>query len=98
MYPPSAMAHQVQVNSKETLSKLPSQRKIAGNRAHFAAYKKMKRYTSLTPLLKFVGIDHPCPGKSKVQLFFEVTLGPRIADCVLQSVLCYQLFFSDLEV
>ncbi|ATA58249.1 UL24 [Eptesicus fuscus gammaherpesvirus] len=85
--------------SRETLSKLPNTRKAAGNKAHLASYKKMCGYSRPASLLKFLGVSHPCPTRVTVNLFFEVTLGPRIADCVMlvasgETRACYVIEFK----
>lgn len=57
-------------------------------------YKKLTKYASSSSLLKFLDIKHPCPGKSSVKIFFEVSLGNRISDCVIlltcgENRMCY---------
>lgn len=79
---------------KQVLAQLPPQRMKAGVKTHNAVYKKIKAYTNLGALLKFVGIEHPCPAKAKFNTFFEVSLGCRIADFILlvscgQKKMCY---------
>ncbi|AIU39545.1 nuclear protein UL24 [Equid gammaherpesvirus 5] len=76
------------------LSKLPPKRKIAGQKAHLEMYKKLSKYASVGSLLKFLAIDHPCPTRCDVKIFFEVCLGHRIADCVIllscgETRMCY---------
>nr|BEG23090.1 homolog of EHV2 ORF20 nuclear protein UL24 [Macronycteris gammaherpesvirus 1] len=80
--------------NKDVLSKLPHKRKVAGQKAHLEMYKKLVKYSSLSSLLKFLAISHPCPGKSAIKLFFEVSLGNRISDCVVlltcgENRMCY---------
>ncbi|AIB03175.1 ORF20 [Bovine gammaherpesvirus 6] len=68
------------------LSGLPIKRKVEGVKAHQKVYTKLLQFTTFTKLSKFLGIIHPCPCKVKFKLFFEVTLGNRIADCVVLAV------------
>lgn len=89
----------MQNQNKKILSKLPAKRKLAGKRAHVAAYKKMLKYSTIQPLLNFLSINHPCPSKAKVQLFFEVALGNRVSDSVMlvtcgETRLCYIIEFK----
>lgn len=48
-----------------------------------AAYKKMVKYKSAGALLTFLGIKDVAHSKTTFKIFFEVTLGNRIADSVL---------------
>ncbi|AMA67378.1 nuclear protein UL24 family [Vespertilionid gammaherpesvirus 1] len=80
--------------SYNPLSSLPAKRKQAGHKAHLGVYKKMCKFSSVAYLLKFLSIGHPWPGKTKAKLFFEVSLGNRISDCVVlltcgENRICY---------
>ncbi|AAC95544.1 fusion protein [Ateline gammaherpesvirus 3] len=84
----------IQKTNKDALAQLPKTRKIAGNKAHIATYQKLIKYSAPTPLFKFLGISHPCAVQTKNQLFFEVRLGNRIADCIMltscgETRICY---------
>ncbi|AAO12362.1 unknown [Porcine lymphotropic herpesvirus 2] len=76
------------------LSELPDKRKKAGVLAHKRFYKKMLQYGTFTHLSNFLNITHPCTNDVNFRIFFEVTLGSRIADCIVlavskQSKICY---------
>lgn len=91
--PPSAMALNFKADTS-ALSRLPPKRKLAGQKAHLEMYRKLAKYSSVGHLLKFLAIDHPCPTRCQLKIFFEVCLGNRIADCVIllscgETRLCY---------
>ncbi|AAX58056.1 ORF20 [Ovine gammaherpesvirus 2] len=76
------------------LSSLPAKRKVAGLNAHRKVYKQLMLYTSFGKVNKFLGLQHICPKKVKYKLFFEVSLGPRIADIIVlasqgEQRMCY---------
>nr|pir hypothetical protein EBXRF1 - saimiriine herpesvirus 1 (strain 11[Onc]) [Saimiriine alphaherpesvirus 1]BAA00431.1 unnamed protein product [Saimiriine gammaherpesvirus 2] len=84
----------IKQRDKEVLAHLPNKRKIAGNKAHLETYKKLAKYTVSASIFKFLSISHPCPLRAKTRLFFEVSLGNRIADCVMltscgETRICY---------
>ncbi|AAO12324.1 hypothetical protein KM546_gp17 [Porcine lymphotropic herpesvirus 3] len=68
------------------LSELPDKRKRAGVLAHKRVYKKMLQYVTFTHLSNFLSIAHPCGKDVNFKIFFEVTLGSRIADCIVLAV------------
>nr|AIA82765.1 hypothetical protein [Bovine gammaherpesvirus 4]QJC19193.1 hypothetical protein [Bovine gammaherpesvirus 4] len=72
-----------QKDTKTILSTLPLGRKALGQRAHLDTYKKILSYVKIDSLFKFLSIKKPDTEPQKVRLFFEVTLGRRIADCIL---------------
>lgn len=68
---------------KQLFNKIPSKRKKAGIKAHINVYKKIQSYSNFSHLVNFLNMPHPCPKGVNFKVFFEVTLGQRIADCVI---------------
>ncbi|AJE29661.1 ORF20 [macacine gammaherpesvirus 12] len=64
---------------------LPTARKRAGIRAHLAVYRRLIKHRSLGDIFKFLSIcsTREATEDAQFRIFFEVTLGKRIADCVL---------------
>ncbi|ACY00418.1 ORF20 [Human gammaherpesvirus 8] len=81
--PPSAMVRPTEAEVKKSLSRLPAARKRAGNRAHLATYRRLLKYSTLPDLWRFLSSRPQNPPLGHHRLFFEVTLGHRIADCVI---------------
>ncbi|AAD21346.1 unknown [Macaca mulatta rhadinovirus 17577] len=79
------MAFANQCKHVATLEALPASRKRAGTRAHLAVYRRLIKHRSLDDILKFLSIRPTLRATKNVKfrIFFEVSLGRRIADCVL---------------
>nr|AWG92382.1 BXRF1 [human gammaherpesvirus 4] len=67
---------------------LPPARKAAGKRAHLRCYSKLLSLNSWEQLASFLSLP-PGPTFTDFRLFFEVTLGRRIADCVVVALQPY---------
>lgn len=84
----------ITANQKKIFNSIPNRRKKAGIKAHINVYKKIKAYSNFTHLSKFLGLPHPGPQNVEFKIFFEVSLGNRIADCVIVAMsgetrICY---------
>lgn len=84
----------ITVEQRKLFEQIPNKRKRAGKRAHILFYRKLKSYNNFSYVAKFLNIEHPCPKGIQFKMFFEVSLGHRIADCIIvtlsgETINCY---------
>ncbi|ALF03264.1 BXRF1 [macacine gammaherpesvirus 10] len=72
-------------NELERFHSLPAARKAAGKRAHLRCYSKLLSLQRWEQVASFLSLP-PGPAVTDYRLFFEVTLGRRIADCVVVAL------------
>ncbi|AGY30703.1 ORF20 [Retroperitoneal fibromatosis-associated herpesvirus] len=88
------MTTATECQAKKLLRGLPAARKQAGARAHLATYRRILKYSTLPQILHFLSLETESPPPGPHKIFFEVTLGQRIADCIItvpgsQRPVCY---------